>query len=56
MPCRRTPPCGARFFDRTKWYPTQWAGRCDGVHGTLLEVFVTDTRQRVLAACEKNVY
>jgi len=43
-------------FRQDGWHPTQWAGCCDGVNGTLLEVFVTDTRQQVLAAYEKNVY
>jgi hypothetical protein len=41
-------------FWRDGWHPTQWAGCCDGVNGTLLEVFVTDTRQRALAACERD--
>jgi hypothetical protein len=45
---------GARFR-QDGWHPTQWAGCCEGLNGTLLEVFVTDTRQRVLAACERNV-
>jgi hypothetical protein len=35
-------------------HPSQWDGYCDGVNGTLLEVFVTDTRQQVLAAYERN--
>jgi hypothetical protein len=39
-------------FRQDGWHPTQWAGYCDGVNGTLLEVFVTDTRQQVLAAYE----
>jgi hypothetical protein len=43
-------------FRQDGWHPTQWGGCCDGVNGTLLEVFVTDTRQQVLAAYEKNVY
>jgi hypothetical protein len=38
------------------WHPTQWAGCCDGLNGALLEGFVTDTRQQVLAACENDVY
>jgi hypothetical protein len=42
----------ARFW-QDGWHPTQWEGCCDGVNGTLLEVFVTDTRQQVLAACER---
>ena len=37
------------------WHPTQWAGCCDGVSGTILEVFVTDTRQQTLAAYERDV-
>jgi hypothetical protein len=41
----------ARFW-QDGWHPTQWAGCCDGVNGTLLEVFVTDTRQQVIAAYE----
>jgi hypothetical protein len=36
------------------WHPTQWAGCCDGVNGTLLEVFVTDIRQQALAAWERD--
>jgi hypothetical protein len=39
-------------FWQDGWHSTQWAGCCDGVNGTLLEVFVTDTRQQVLAAYE----
>jgi hypothetical protein len=38
------------------WHPTQWAGCCEGVNGMLLEVFVTDTRQQALAACERDVH
>jgi hypothetical protein len=45
----------ARFW-QDGWYPTQWEGYCDGVNGTILEVFVTDTRQQALAACERDVY
>jgi hypothetical protein len=41
-------------FRQDGWHPTQWEGCCDGVNGTLLEVFVTDTRQQVLAAYERN--
>ena len=41
-------------FRRDGWHPTQWEGCCEGVNGTLLEVFVTDTRQRALAACERD--
>jgi hypothetical protein len=36
------------------WHPAQWDGYCEGVNGALLEVFVTDTRQQVLAACERD--
>jgi hypothetical protein len=36
--------------------PTQWEGCCDGVNGTLLEVFVTDVRQQALAAYERDSY
>ena len=36
--------------------PTQWEGCCDGVNGTLLEVFVTDARQQALAAYELDSY
>jgi hypothetical protein len=43
----------ARFW-QDGWHPTQWAGCCDGVNGALLEVFVTDTRQQALAACERD--
>jgi hypothetical protein len=41
-------------FQQDCWHPTQWAGCCDGVNGTLLEVFVTDIRQQALAACERD--
>jgi hypothetical protein len=41
-------------FRQDGWHPTQWSGCCDGVNGTLLEVFVTDTRQRALAAWERD--
>jgi hypothetical protein len=44
----------ARFW-QDGWPPTQWAGCCDGVNGTFLEVFVTDTRQQVLAAIERDL-
>ena len=42
-------------FRQDGWPPTQWAGCCEGLNGTLVEVFVTDMRQQVLAACEKDV-
>jgi hypothetical protein len=43
-------------FRQDGWHPTQWEGYCDGVNGTILEVFVTDTRQQVLAACERDAH
>ena len=43
-------------FRQDGWHPTQWGGCCDGVNGALLDVFVTDTRQQVLAACERNAF
>jgi hypothetical protein len=43
-------------FLQDGWQPTQWGGCCDGVNGTILEVFVTDTRQQALAACERDVH
>jgi hypothetical protein len=45
----------ARFW-QDGWHPTQWGGCCEGVNGMLLEVFVTDTRQQVLAACERDAH
>jgi hypothetical protein len=44
----------ARFW-QDGWHLTQWEGCCDGVNGMLLDVFVTDTRQQALAACERDV-
>jgi hypothetical protein len=41
-------------FRQDGWHPTQWGGCCDGVNGALLDVFVTDTRQQVLAAYERG--
>jgi hypothetical protein len=41
-------------FRQDGWHSTQWAGCCDGINGTLLEVFVTDTRRQVLAAYERD--
>jgi hypothetical protein len=41
-------------FRQDGWHPTQWSGCCDGLNGTLLEVFITDIRQQVLAACERD--
>ena len=45
----------ARFW-QDGWHPTQWDGWCDGVNGAVLEVFVTDTRQQALAACERDTH
>jgi hypothetical protein len=44
----------ARFW-QDGWHLTQWGGCCDGVNGTILEVFVTDSRQQALVACERDV-
>jgi hypothetical protein len=43
-------------FRQDGWHPTQWGGCADGVNGTILEVFVTDTRQQALAACERDLH
>jgi hypothetical protein len=43
-------------FRQDGWHLTQWAGCCEGVHAMILEVFVTDTRQQVLAACERDAH
>jgi hypothetical protein len=43
----------ARFW-QDGWHPTQWAGCCEGLNGTLLEVFVTDVRQQAARACERD--
>jgi hypothetical protein len=40
-------------FRQDGWHPTQWTGYCEGLNETLLEVFVTETRRQVLAACER---
>jgi hypothetical protein len=42
-------------FWQDRWHPTHWAGCCEGLNRPLLEVFVTDTRQQVLAACERDI-
>jgi hypothetical protein len=42
-------------FRQDGWHPTHWSGYCDGVNGALLDVFVTDTRQQALAACERDI-
>ncbi len=44
----------ARFW-QDGWHPIQCEGCCDGVNGMLLDVFVTDTREQALAACERDV-
>jgi hypothetical protein len=41
-------------FRQDGWHPAHRSGYCDGVNGALLEVFVTDTRQQALAACERG--
>jgi len=41
-------------FRQDGWNPTQWAGYCEGLNGTLLEVFVTDIRQQTARACERD--
>jgi hypothetical protein len=43
-------------FRQDGGHPTQWEGSCDGVNGALLAVFVTDTRQQALAACERDAH
>jgi hypothetical protein len=45
-----------RRFRQDGWHPTQWGGCSDGVNGTILEVFVTDTRQQALAAYERDAH
>src|SRR5262245_33636053 len=45
--------CRARFW-QDGWHPAHWEGYCEGLNGTLLEVFVTDTRQQILAAYERD--
>jgi hypothetical protein len=45
----------ARFW-QDGWHPTQCEGCCEGVNGTILEVFVTDTRQQALAAFERDIH
>jgi hypothetical protein len=41
-------------FWQDGWHPTQWDGYCEGLNGVVLEVFVTNTRQQALAACERG--
>jgi hypothetical protein len=41
-------------FRQDGWHPAQWEACCEGLNGTLLEVFVTDTRQQALAAYERD--
>jgi hypothetical protein len=43
----------ARFW-QDGWPPTQWGGYAEGLNGAVLEVFVSDTRQRVLATYERD--
>jgi hypothetical protein len=42
-------------FRQDGWHPTQWGGYCDSVNGAIIEVFVTDSRQQALAACERDI-
>ena len=42
-------------FRQEGWHPTQWGGYCDSVNGAIIEVFVTDSRQQALAACERDI-
>jgi hypothetical protein len=42
-------------FWQDGWHPAQWDGYCEAVNGALLELFVTDTRQQVLAAYERDI-
>jgi hypothetical protein len=44
----------ARFW-QDGWHLSQWDGYCNGVNSAILEVFVTDARQQVLAAYERDV-
>ncbi len=41
-------------FWQDGWHPAHWDGYCDSVNGTILEVFVSDARQRALEACERD--
>ena len=41
-------------FRQDGWHSTQWEACCEGLNGMMLEVFVTDTRQQALAACERD--
>jgi hypothetical protein len=44
-------------FRQDGWaHPTQEDGCCEGLNRAILEVFVTDTRQQVLAACERDAH
>jgi hypothetical protein len=42
-------------FRQDGWHLTQWDGCCEGVNSAILDVFVTDTRQQALAACERDL-
>ena len=42
-------------FRQDGWHPSQWGGCADGVNGTIMAVFVTDTRQQALAAYQRAI-
>jgi hypothetical protein len=44
----------AARFQQDRWSPAHRGGYTDGVNAALLDVFVTDTRQQALAACERH--
>jgi hypothetical protein len=43
-------------FWQDGWHPAHWDGYCDNVNRTILEVFVSDARQRALEACERGAH
>ena len=43
-------------FWQDGWHPTHWDVYCDSVNRTILEVFVSDARQRALEACERDAH
>jgi hypothetical protein len=45
-----------RRFWQDGWHSTQWDGCCEGLNRAILEVFVTDTRQQVLVAYERDFH
>jgi hypothetical protein len=45
-----------RCFWQDGWHPAHWDGYCDSVNRTILEVFVSDVRQRALKACERDAH